>query len=155
MSAPDIATVQALRSDVALQIARHIKRSNQSQISAARQLGVPQPTLSKIMRSKVDKLSLELLLRIAVRAGLSVVLQTGKEPAEAGAYVSGGEVLEPARTKSKLAEQAREDLIDSARRMTPEQRLEAHLRHNELVTSLHRSGRNASAAIDRRRKAGR
>lgn len=155
MSTPDIAVVQALRSDLALQIARHIKRNSRSQITAARQLGIPQPTLSRIMRGKVDKLSLELLLRIAVRAGLPVVLQTGKAPSEAGAYVSGGEVPGPARAKSKLAEQAREDLTDSVRRLTPEQRLEAHLRHNELVTSLHRTGRRASVAVNRRRRAGR
>ncbi len=146
----DVATVQALRRDVALQIARHIKRSNQSQMTAARQLGIPQPTLSKIMHGRVDKLSLELLLRIAVRAGLPVVLQTGTDPAEAGAYVSGAEASEPARPRSRVAEGAREDLTESVRRLTPEQRLEAHLRHSELVASLHRAGRES-----RRRRAGR
>lgn len=138
-----MATIQALRSDVALQIARHVRRSAQTQLTAAKQLGIPQPTLSKIMHGKVSELSLELLLRIAVRAGLPIVLQTGKAPVEAGAYVSGLEMMEPARSRSRLAEEAREALTDSARRLTPEQRLEAHLKHSELVTTLHRAGQAA------------
>lgn len=143
MDSQDLATIQALRSDVALQIARHVTRSAQTQLTAARRLGIPQPTLSKIMHGRVTELSLELLIRVAVRAGLPVVLQTGKTPAEAGAYVSGVEIMEPARSKSRLAEEAREALADNTRRLTPEQRLEAHLKHSELVTLLHRAGQAA------------
>jgi predicted XRE-type DNA-binding protein len=150
-----MATVQALRSDVALQIARHLKRSNQSQITAARHLDIPQPTLSQIMRGRVDRLSLELLLRIAVRAGLPLVLQTGKDAAEAGAYVSGAPESEPARRRSRLAERAREDLVDSTRRLTPEQRLEAHRRHSALMISLQRAARENRITRGRRRKADR
>lgn len=146
MNAQDIMTVQALRSDVALQIARYVTRSEQSRVSAARQLGIPQPTLSKIMRGKVTELSLELLIRIAVRAGFPLVLQTGKSPAEAGAYVSGVQ-MEPTRKKSRLSEEARDALTDGVRRLTPEQRLEAQLTHSELVTSLHRAGQRRSRRI--------
>lgn len=143
MLSQDVATIQALRSDVALQIARYVKRSATTQLTAARRLGIPQPTLSKIMHGRVADLSLELLIRITVRAGLPVVLQTGKAAAEAGAYVSGVEIMESARSKSRLAEQAREALTASARQLTPEQRLEAHLKHSELITALHRAGQAA------------
>lgn len=136
----DIATIQALRSDVALQIARYVARSDETQVTAARRLDIPQPTLSKIMHGRVAELSLELLIRIAVRAGLSVLLQTGTDPAEAGAYVSGVETMGPARTRSRLSERARAEVNDSGRRLTPEQRLQAHLKHSELVTALHRAG---------------
>jgi predicted XRE-type DNA-binding protein len=139
MTPPDIATIQALRSDVALQVARHVTRTAQTQSAAARQLGIPQPTLSRIMRGRVTDLSLELLIRIAVRAGLPVVLQTGTAPEEAGAYVSQVGAVEAQRPRSRLAEEARDALTVTARRLTPEQRLEAHLRHSELVTSLHRA----------------
>lgn len=149
MNAPDIATIRALRSDVALQIARHVERSAETQVSAAKRLDIPQPTLSKIMRGRVDDCSLELLLRIAVRAGLPVVLQTGKDPKEAGAYVSGISI-ESAGTRSKVAEEARAGLADIARRLTPEQRLEAHLKHSELLTSLRRAGRTAQGMRKRR-----
>src|SRR5688500_7949336 len=87
MPASDVATIQALRGDLALQISRCLRRRGLSQVAAARLLDIPQPTLSKIFNGHVDELSLELLVRIAVRAGLPVVMQTGDAPEEAGAYV--------------------------------------------------------------------
>lgn len=136
----DVATVRALRSDVALQIARYLKRQQLNQATAAKLLRIPQPTLSKIVNGRVSDLSLELLIRIAVRAGLRLVIQTGPVPEEAGAFLS--DTVATARTgvRSKLAEQARDALLATARQMTPEQRLNAHLKHSELVTSLHRAG---------------
>ena len=89
MTRPDQTAIKTLRSDLALQIARHVGRDGQTQVAAAKRLAIPQPTLSKIMRGQVEAVSLELLLKVAVRAGLSVVLQTGKDAAEAGVYVSG------------------------------------------------------------------
>lgn len=139
MEAPDIVTIQALRRDLALQIARHVQREAQSQSAAARALDIPQPTLSKIMNGRVAALSLELLIRIAVRAGLPVVLQTGKEPSEAGVFVSGTRVQDRV-PRSPLADAARDALVQSVRQLTPEQRLEAHLKHSELVTALHNAG---------------
>ena len=150
MPAPELATVHNLRSDVALQISRHVQRQGARQLVAAGKLGIPQPTLSKIMNGRVDELSLELLIRIAVRAGLSVVLQTGSDPREAGAFVSGAPP--PDRTRrSRVGDEAREVLAQSAWQLTPEQRLEAHLKHSQLVTALHdagqasRSGRSAAS----------
>ena len=84
----DTATIQALRSDVALQIARFLQKQELSQAAAAKLLNIPQPTLSKIANGRVSELSLELLLRIAVRAGLRLVLQIGSVPEEAGAFLS-------------------------------------------------------------------
>jgi predicted XRE-type DNA-binding protein len=141
MQAREIETIRALRSDLALQIARHVERQKETQLAAAKRLAIPQPTLSKIMNGRVTELSLELLLRIAVRARLPVVLQTGSEPAEAGAFVSGTQEAERRRHKSIVAEQAREAVAQSAWQLTPEQRLEAHLKHTELVTALHEAGR--------------
>src|SRR5262245_25448126 len=137
---PDLATIQSLRSDLALQIARHIRRSDLRQMAAARALGLPQPTVSKIMNGRVTELSLELLIRVAVRAGLPVVLQTGKHPAEAGAFVSSA-ALSGRASKSSVGEASRAALTEAARQLTPEERLEAHLKHSELVTALHHAGR--------------
>lgn len=140
MTHPDQAVVRALRSDLALQIARHVARDGQTQIALAKRLDIPQPTMSKIMRGQVEAVSLELMLKIAVRAGLSVVLQTGKDPAEAGVYASGITASRPARIKSRLAEDARRAVSESVRSLTAEKRLEAHLKHTEFVTALHRAG---------------
>ena len=140
MTHADQAAIQALRSDLALQIARHVGRDGLTQLAAAKRLAIPQPTLSKIMRGRVEAVSLELLLKVAVRAGLSVVLQTGKDAAEAGVYVSGIATSKPARIKSRLADEARLAVSEGIRSLSPEQRLEAHLKHNELVTALQRAG---------------
>jgi predicted XRE-type DNA-binding protein len=144
MSVPtDVATIRALRSDLALQIARHVQERQESQVTAARRLRMPQPTLSKIMNGNVATLSLELLIRIAVRAELPVVLQTGKAPEEAGAYRSGGSAgtVHGRTTRSELADEARAALTEHARQLTPEERLLAHLKHSELVMALHRAGK--------------
>jgi hypothetical protein len=128
---------------VALQISRFLARQQLSQAAAAKSLQIPQPTLSKIVNGRVAELSLELLIRIAVRAGLQLVLQTGAAPEEAGAFVGGGVARAPQRMRSKLADEARDAMLATARDMTPEQRLHAHLKHSELVTSLHRAGRRS------------
>jgi predicted XRE-type DNA-binding protein len=146
MQSPDVATIARLRGDVALQIARCVRRVGLSQLAAAEQLGVPQPTLSKIMNGRVTDLSLELLLRIVVRAGLAVVLQTGRTPAEAGAYLPLGFGPAARKSGSQLADDARDCLIESIGRLTPEQRLDAFLEHNQLVSELHEAGRAAETA---------
>jgi predicted XRE-type DNA-binding protein len=151
MTAPDIATVQALRADLALQVARCLSRQQLTQVEAARQFAIPQPTLSKIMNGRVADLSLELLIRIAVRAGLPVVLQIGNAPEEAGAYLSGkAPASTPSAPRSKLAQSARDSLIDAARKLTPEQRLNAMLEQSQLVTELHAAGQKVRGPRPRR-----
>lgn len=139
---PDEATVHSLRGDIALQVSRYARRLGLTQISAAKKLGVPQPTLSKIMNGHVSKLSIEFLLRIAVRAGLPLTLQTGRAPEEAGAFVSRG-MRDFRAPRSKLASEARQSLMDAERGLTPTQRLEAFLEHNQLLSTLHQASRDS------------
>jgi predicted XRE-type DNA-binding protein len=142
----DTRTVQALRSDLALQIARYIRCSGQTQVAAAKRLAVPQPTVSQIMHGKVSQLSLELLIRIAVRAELPVVLQIGKDAEEAGAFVAGEPLQESRVLRSKVAEEAHQALSEDARNLTQQQRLEAHARHSQLMVALHQAGRKGRRA---------
>jgi predicted XRE-type DNA-binding protein len=146
MPAPDVATIHALRSDLALQISRFMRRCGLSQLVAAKRFAVPQPTLSKIANGRVADLSLELLIRIAVRAGLPVVLQTGQVPEEAGVFVSGEPAPARSRAASRLADAARASLVERTRHLTPEQRLAAFVVHTQLGTELHQAGRVAEAA---------
>lgn len=139
----DEATIQSLRRDIALQVSRVARRLGDTQVTAARRLGVPQPTLSKIINGRVSDLSIELLLRVAVRAGLAITLQTGRDAKEAGAFVSGLARRSHRAPGSKLAKEARESLAESERRLTPGERLEAFLEHNQLVGALHQAGRAA------------
>jgi predicted XRE-type DNA-binding protein len=145
MPSPDIATVQALRSDVALQLARYAHRMGATQVAAAKRLGLPQPTLSKIINGRVSDVSLELLIRVAVRAGLPMTLQTGHVPQEAGAFSSGTHSRSTRVVRSMLGDAARKSLIQSEGRLTPSQRLEAFLEHNQLLGALQEAGRAAEA----------
>ena len=137
---PDFETVHALRSDVAHQIARYTERLGISQLAAAKRLDVPQPTLSKIVNGHTSDLSLELLLRIAVRAGLRITLQTGLIPQEAGAFVSAGWPTSTRTFPSKIAVRAHSSMKQSLRALTPVQRLEAFLEHNQLASELRNTG---------------
>jgi predicted XRE-type DNA-binding protein len=142
----DVGTIQALRSDVALQIARCLRRRGLNQVAGANWLGVPQPTLSKIMNGHVAELSLELLIRIAVRAGLPIVLQTGQVAEQAGAFISSEEGLASRSSVSRLADGASDSLVESIRHLTAEQRLNAFLEHTQLVSDIHEAGRSAESA---------
>ena len=152
MVPPDSAAIQRLRSDVALQLARYTHRMGVTQIAAAKQLGLPQPTLSKIINGRVSDLSLELLIRVAVRAGLPVTLQTGLVPQEAGAFSSPARSRSSRASQSKLGDTARQSLNQfESSRLTPTQRLEVFLEHSQLVCALHEAGR--AAEVQRARKA--
>jgi predicted XRE-type DNA-binding protein len=139
----DEATIQALRHDMALQVSRVARRLGDTQVAAARRLGIPQPTLSKIINGRVSDLSIEFLLQVAVRAGLPITLQTGRDAKEAGAFVSGLARGSTRAHESKLAKEARESLGESEGRLTPGERLEAFLQHNQLLVAFHQAGRAA------------
>ena len=143
---PEFETVHALRSDVAHQIARYAERLGISQLAAAKRLDVPQPTLSKIVNGHTSDLSLELLLRIAVRAGLRITLHTGLIPQEAGAYVAVGRPFSARTFPSKIAAHTNASLRESLRALTPTQRLEAFLEHNQLASELRETGRAVQAS---------
>lgn len=139
MSAAE-ATIQALRQEVALQVSKIVARSGDTQVVVARRLGIPQPTLSKIKKGRVHDLSIELLLRVAIRAGLILTLQTGRDANEAGAFISGLARGSAPRNGSKLAKQSRQSLQAAGKHLTPAERLEAFLQHNQLLAVLYRAG---------------
>jgi predicted XRE-type DNA-binding protein len=141
------ATIQSLRRDLALQVSRVARRLGETQVAAARRLRIPQPTLSKINNGRVSDLSIEFLLRVAVRAGIPLTLQTGRDAAEAGAFAWGLARGSSHAQGSKLATEARALRVESERSLTPGERLEAFLQHNQLVGALHRA---ALAAEERR-----
>lgn len=93
----------------------------------------------------MSDLSLELLIRVAVRGGLPITLQTGHIPQEAGAFSSGTASRSTRAFRSKLEDAAGQSLSQSEARLTPAQRLEAFLEHNQLLGALHQAGRAAEA----------
>ena len=69
---PAAAAKMKLRSQLMTAIAERVRGWNLTQAEAARRLGVAQPRLNYLLRGKIDKFSLDLLVSIAVQAGLSV-----------------------------------------------------------------------------------
>ena len=135
----DFATVRALREDMALQLARCLRRDGATQSSVARRLDIPQPTLSKIVRGQVDDLSLELLIRIAVRLALPLAIVTGSIAEEAGVYI--GKAQSSARPNaSPVNDSTRLALAAAVREMSPAERLAAMARHSESLVELRAAG---------------
>jgi len=77
----------ALRVSVAVQIKRVIKQRDLKQRDAARLFGVPQPTISKINTLRLTGLSLSLLIRMLLKAGLPFQLSSGGTSQSLGALI--------------------------------------------------------------------
>jgi predicted XRE-type DNA-binding protein len=75
---PEEAAALHIRSQLAGTLEQYIGRKGWSQTEAARALKVPQPTISKIVNGNIDKLSIEFLVKLMVRAGLPVVVSSGR-----------------------------------------------------------------------------
>ena len=75
---PEKATALHICSQLAATLEQYIEHNGWSQAEAARGLKVPQPTVSKIVNGNIDKLSIEFLVKLMVRAGLPVDVTSGR-----------------------------------------------------------------------------
>jgi predicted XRE-type DNA-binding protein len=72
-SRAEAAALQA-RVALAIEVERYIERNGLTQARAAAAFGVPQPTISKIVRGDLSRLSVEYLLKMLARVGVTVQL---------------------------------------------------------------------------------
>jgi predicted XRE-type DNA-binding protein len=72
---PHEATVMLLRCQLAEALRKWMAREGLPQAQAAKRLGVVQPRISEIVCNKVDKLSLDYLVGLCAKAGLSVTVR--------------------------------------------------------------------------------
>ena len=72
---PHEAAVMLLRCELAEALRKWMAREGLTQAQAATRLGVVQPRISEIARNKVDKLSLDYLVGLCVKAGVSVAVR--------------------------------------------------------------------------------
>ncbi|MBS0591628.1 MAG: XRE family transcriptional regulator [Proteobacteria bacterium] len=72
---PAEAEVMKLRAEVMIRMEQHLKAQGWTQAEAARQLGVTQPRISRLLRGKWEDFSLDMLLTLASRAGLHPTLK--------------------------------------------------------------------------------
>ncbi len=73
---PHEAAVMLLRCELAEALRKWIDREGITQAQAAERLGVAQPRISEIARNKVDKISLDYLVGLCSKAGVSVKVKT-------------------------------------------------------------------------------
>jgi predicted XRE-type DNA-binding protein len=69
------AAVMLMRCDLAAKIRRWHSRSGMTQASAAKTLGISSPRLNEILRNHVEKVSVDYLLVLCAKAGISVTLK--------------------------------------------------------------------------------
>ena len=72
---PQEAAVMLLRCELAEALRRWMARQGYTQAQAAKRLGVAQPRISEIARNKVDRLSLDYLVGLCAKAGVSVAVK--------------------------------------------------------------------------------
>ncbi len=71
---PEDAENMKLRSVVMMAIEKYAKAQSETQTVIAKQLGLTQPRLNDLLKGKIDKFSLDKLVNIATKAGLSINL---------------------------------------------------------------------------------
>src|SRR5574337_1797590 len=76
---PHEAAVMLLRCELAEALRQWMARQGYTQAQAAKRLGVVQPRISEIARNKVDKLSLDYLVGLCAKAGVSVAVKLAAE----------------------------------------------------------------------------
>lgn len=79
-SKAEAAALQA-RVALAVEIERYIDKHGLTQAKAAAAFGVPQPTISNIVRGDLSRLSVEYLLKMLARVGITVQLVAGSNTA--------------------------------------------------------------------------
>jgi predicted XRE-type DNA-binding protein len=71
---PEESANMTMRSNLLIALQQKVKSWEVTQTEAARRLGVTQPRLNDLLRSKIDKFSLDMLINLALRGGISVRL---------------------------------------------------------------------------------
>jgi len=72
---PAEAKVMALRAEVMIRMERYLKAQGWTQAEAAKRPGITQPRVSRLIKGQWKDFSLDMLLTLAVRAGLEPQLR--------------------------------------------------------------------------------
>ena len=71
---PEESANMTMRSSLLIALEQKVKGWEVTQAEAARRLGVTPPQLSELLRSKIDKFSLDMLIDLATHAEISVLV---------------------------------------------------------------------------------
>lgn len=78
---PEEAASMKARSAVMLAVRKIVDGWDITQTEAAKRLGIAQPRLNDLIRGRIDRFSLDALVDLATRAGLSVHVKTTRRAA--------------------------------------------------------------------------
>ena len=73
---PDEAANLQLRSDLMIQLSKRLAALRVTQAHAARLLGVSQPRVSDLMRGRIDRFSIDMLIKLLGKVGVEVRVTT-------------------------------------------------------------------------------
>ena len=77
---PEEAAHLLMRSDLMSEVTEQIERQGLTQKQAAKVLGVSQPRISDLVRRKIDRFSIDTLVEMLTRLGVTVELKTKRTP---------------------------------------------------------------------------
>ena len=73
---PDEAAHLLIRADLMIQVERALSRRRLTQVQAAKLLGISQPRVSDLVRGRIDLFSIDTLVDLLARLGVTVRLKT-------------------------------------------------------------------------------
>lgn len=75
---PTVAANMTMRSDLLIALQKRVESWKMTQAEAARRLEITQPRLNDLLRSRINKFSLDALVTLVHRADIRVSLEIGK-----------------------------------------------------------------------------
>jgi predicted XRE-type DNA-binding protein len=75
---PEAAAAMTMRSDLMITLVEHVKSWKLTQAAAAKRLDITQPRLNDLLRGRINNFSIDALITLARKAGLSVELRIKK-----------------------------------------------------------------------------
>ena len=72
---PGDAANMSMKSSLLIAIEQQVRGWNVTQVEAAQRLGITQPRLNDLLRGRIENFSLDMLVKLAGAAGLSVRLE--------------------------------------------------------------------------------
>lgn len=80
-ASPAEAASMKARSEVMMAVRKIVDRWELTQAAAAKRLGITQPRLNDLLKGRIDRFSLDALVDLAAKAGLSVQVKTVRRAA--------------------------------------------------------------------------
>ena len=75
---PEDAAAMSMRSDLLITLTEHVKAWKLTQAAAAKRLDITQPRLNDLLRGRINNFSIDALITLARKAGLSIELKIKK-----------------------------------------------------------------------------